>query len=307
MNKSRAARAPASAPLALLALLALLAVGARAQEGKFFGRFEGKLLASTSRGISIIDSRGNFEWSHRVGKLHGCQMLANGNVLVADGDVKEINPKTNEIVFHYAPKDKKGGGAMDCQRLAGGNTMVAENSTGRILELDPRGKIVLEFTVDPCSPGSHWNMRNARKLASGNYLVGQTNKKLTREYSPKGEVVWEVKSNAFSFIGLRLANGNTLVSDKDRITEYTPAGKSVWEFRKTDLPELTIGWITALQVLPNGNIVMGTYRPDMSEERGVAYMEITRDKKLVWRFIEVGRKGSNYMTFQKLGADGKPL
>jgi len=286
---------------------ATLSAAPKAPQGKFFGKFEGKLLASTSRGISIIGADGSFEWSHKVGKMHGCEMLKNGNVLIADDDDKEIDPKTNKIVFHYVPKNKKGGGAMDCQRLANGNTLVAENSTGRILELDKNAKIVVAFSVQPCKPGSHWNMRNACKLANGNYLVGQTKTKLTREYSADGKIVAEVKSKFFSFMGVRLKNGNTLVSDKDQITELTPEGKTVWEFKKSDLPELTIGWIAGIQVLGNGNIVMGMYRPNMTEDKGVAYMEITRDKKLVWRFIEPGRRGANYMTFQKLDKDGKPL
>lgn len=116
-----------------------------------------------------------------------------------------------------------------------------------------------------------------------------------------------MKSKFFSFSGIRLANGNTLVSDKDQITELTPEGKTIWEFKKTDLPGVNIGWIAGIQVLGNNNIVMGMYRPDMTEEKGAAYMEITRDKKLVWRFIELGRKGANYMTFHKLDKNGKPL
>ena len=76
--------------LVICILAATLSAAPKTPEGKFFGKFEGKLLASTSRGISIINADGSFEWSHKVGKLHGCEMLKNGNYLVGQTNTEAI-------------------------------------------------------------------------------------------------------------------------------------------------------------------------------------------------------------------------
>ena len=50
-----------------------------------------------------------------------------------------------------------------------------------------------------------------------------------------------------------------------------------------DLPELNLAWITSLQVLRNGNIVVGNFMRG-HEGRGAHAFEVTRDKHVVWTF-----------------------
>jgi hypothetical protein len=41
------------------------------------------------------------------------------------------------------------------------------------------------------------------------------------------------------------------------VIEVTPAGKIVWSIEQNELPGITLAWVTTLQVLPSGNIIIG--------------------------------------------------
>ncbi len=102
------------------------------------------------------------KWKYQndeLGGQHDAQMLDNGNVLVfANGlyaadlshsQVWEINPDTQEIVWHYAAKDDMTsfysphmGGV---KRLPSGNTLICEGNKGCLFEVTPDGDIVREF------------------------------------------------------------------------------------------------------------------------------------------------------------------
>ena len=41
------------------------------------------------------------------------------------------------------------------------------------------------------------------------------------------------------------------------VLEVTPERKIVWELHQHDLPSITLAWVTTLEVLPNGNYVIG--------------------------------------------------
>lgn len=275
-------------------------------EPKVFGELDGKILATGSGRIVLLDSDGKELWTTKGSNCHDAWMLDNGNVLFADGKVKEINPKTNEVVFEYNPKVTKGGGTFSCQRLKNGNTLVGENSTGRILELDPKGKVVFELKTEPYKAGNHQNLRMVRKLENGNYLVCHSGAKLVREYTPDGKIVYEVKVKKLAFSASRLKNGNTIVGDLEYVTEYSPEGKVVWELTKKDLPGLKIGKICGVNVLPNGNMVLGIYAATQSEN-GAAILEVSRDKKVIWRYVKIPKGDRSMMSAQKLTKDGKAI
>ena len=44
---------------------------------------------------------------------------------------------------------------------------------------------------------------------------------------------------------------------RPRVLEVTPEKKIVWKIEQNDLPGITLAWVTTLQVLPNGNYVIG--------------------------------------------------
>ena len=91
-----------------------------------------------------------------------------------------------------------------------------------------------------------------------------------------------------TFEALRLPNGNTLIAagTQRRVVEVGPAGKIVWELAAKDLPDdLNLTWITSLQVLRNGNLVVGNFVRGQ-EGHGAHAFEVTRDKRVVWKFAD---------------------
>ena len=286
-------------------MIAALSVSAMAvfADGKISGDFNGQLLATGAGRIVLLDKTGKVLWQHKGGNCSDIWMLENGNVLHADNNVAEINPKTSETVWSYRPEMQKAGATFSCQRLENGNTLVGENSSGRLVEVDKAGKIVFELKLPLCKPGDHSNLRIVRKLANGNYLVCHKKDKLVREYTPDGKVVFEVTVPPASYSAVRLPNGNTVVGHLEAITEFDSKGEKVWEFLKKDLPDLKIGYICGIHILEGGTIVMGVYRADASEQGG-SIIAISRDKKLLWRLV----KGDKHMmSMQVLDEAGKPL
>lgn len=289
-----------------IATMVLLSAALVLAEGKVHGPLNGQLLATGAGRILLIDKDGKILWKHKGGNCSDIWMLKNGNVLHADNNVAEINPKTNETVWSYRPDQQKGGGTFACQRLDNGNTMVGENSAGRIVEVNKEGKVVFELKLPMCQPGSHNNLRMARKLDNGNYLVCHKGKALVREYTPQGEVVFEVKVSQAAYSAVRLPNGNTIVGHIESVTEFDPKGNPVWEFHKKDLPELKIGMMCGIHVLGDGTVAMGFYRADHSEN-GAGLLAVSRDKKLVWRYVDRPKGDRNMMALQVLDESGKPL
>ena len=292
----------------LASLVNLLPAAAAApDQPRVQGKLTGQVLATGSGKVLLLDPAGKTLWQFKGGNCSDVWMLDNGNVLLADNNVIEIDPKTNKVVWSYRPPQQKGGGTFACQRLAGGHTMVGENSGGRIVEVDKAGKVVFELKLPLCQPGSHNNLRHVRKLAGGNYLVAHKGPALVREYTPAGKVVFEVKVSQAAFSAVRLANGNTVVGHIDCVTEDDPKGKQVWQFDKRELAGVKVGMICGIHVLPGGNVAMGIYAFHRGPD-GAGLLEVTREKKLVWRYIDTSQTGPrSMMALQVLDAKGKPL
>jgi len=266
--------------------------------GKIFGTLDGELVSTMTGKIVKIDSNGKTTWEHKTINCHDIWQLDNGNILFADNTVYEINPTTDEVVFTYEPKIRKGLGGLSCQRLKNGNTVIGENSTGRILEVDATGKIVFELQIEPYKLEDHHNLRMVRKLENGNYLACVSSIKAVREYTPAGKIVFEVIAKNLGFSAVRLPNGNTMIGDIDNVTEYDAKGAPVWTLEKSDLPDVKIGMICGVNVLPNGNLILGIYTADMSDE-GAGAIEITKDKQVVWRYVNGNTKKTSMMSVQK--------
>ncbi|NWK56772.1 hypothetical protein HW115_14210 [Verrucomicrobiaceae bacterium N1E253] len=267
------------------------------------GKPSGQILATGSRRVVLLDQQGKVTWQHKGDNTTDCWMLANGNVLFTDNGVHEVNPSTGEKTFTYQSNLKKGGGVFGCQPLADNKILIGENSTGKLLEMTRDGKVTFELQLPIYQAGSHHNLRMVRKLDNGNYLVCHSGKHLVREYTPEGKVVFEVKVDNIAFTAIRLENGNTLVGHIDAITEFTPKGKTVWSFNKTELEGISIATLCGIHVQPNGNLCIGTYA---SYKKGgqVGLIEITREKKLVWKYANP--KGDrSMMSMQMLTPQGK--
>ena len=291
------------AAIALMSIIVTPMVSA-AEEGKVYGKLEGRVLATGGGRVIVFDKDGKTLWQHKASNCHDVSMLPNGNILFADREAVEVDPKTNTVVFRYKSTVKPHEGVFSCQRLANGNTMIGENSTGKILEVDKDAKVVFELQLPDIKVGAHHNFRMVRKLENGNYLVCYSGKNRVREYTPKGEMVLELKTGHLAFSAVRLPNGNTMVGHINNVTEFDPKGKKVWEFSKQkDAKGMKISMMCGLHVLENGNIVIGVYNANRGD-KGAAIFEINRAKEIIWRYCG---KDRSMMNMQKLTVDGKML
>ncbi|MFM7101564.1 MAG: hypothetical protein ACKO3N_10375, partial [Verrucomicrobiota bacterium] len=82
-------------------------------------------------------------------------------------------------------------------------------------------------------------------------------------------------------------NGNTLIcgATQKRLFEVTPDKRIVWEFRAEDAPELNLTWVSSVQQLKNGNLLVGNFLRGQ-EGKGAHAFEVTRDKRVVWKWAD---------------------
>lgn len=280
-----------------------------------------RVLAQDKGRVAIIGVDGKVEWSVDCKyNSHDIHQLPNGNLLLhtAAATITEMTPK-KEIVWKYEARPKEGyKGRVEVhsfQRLADGNTMVAESGNRRIVEVNADGKIVKIVPLVVEHPDPHRDTRMARKLESGHYLVCHEGDGCVREYDEKGKVVWhyalELGGRSRSpghgpeghgtevFGAIRLANGNTMIAggNNNRVLEVTKEGKVVWSIDQKELSNITLAWVTTLQVLPNGNLIVGNCHAGPENPQ---LIEVTRDKKVVWSFKNFETFGNSLAAAQVL-------
>lgn len=235
-----------------------------------------------------VDASGKVTWEHKFPSIAVIfQPLPNGNVVYAYGGkptgVREIN-REQKVVWDYESKCPQ---VLGCSRLPNGNTLVAEQGPCKAVEVDKDGKVVRETPLSTSEKGYHLQVRNIHKLANGNIIAGHEGEGAIREVDVDGKLVWEHTKIENSGDAIRLPNGNTLIScgTQKRVIEVNPKGEVVWEFGPKDGPELNLTWISSIQVLKNGNYVIGNFLRNQ-EGKGVHAFEVTRDKKVVWTFAD---------------------
>ena len=274
------------------------------------------VAADSSKGrLAIIGRDGAVEWEHQIGPLHDLHVLSNGNLLFQDSwtHLVEINPNTDEVVWEYDAATSNGnkGRRIEVhafQRLKNGDTMIAESGAARIIEVDPRGKITHQIKLKVERPNAHHDTRLVRKLDTGNYLVCHETDGVVREYNVDGKTVWEYTVPLFDrprkpghgvkafgnqcFSAQRLRNGNTLIGTGNghSLLEVTPGKKIVWQLHQNDLPNIQLAWVTTLQLLPSGNIVIGNCHAGPNNPQ---LIEITRDKQVVWTYRDFETFGNS--------------
>jgi outer membrane protein assembly factor BamB len=284
---------------------------------------------SSKQKVALIAADGQTIWQHRIGPLHDLHVLPDGHVLMQLNwtEVVEIVPGTGEIVWRYdAAKQPANQGVRieihAFQRLPDGATMVAESGPARLIELTPDLQVRRTIPLQVAKPDPHHDTRLVRHLASGNYLVCHETEGLVREYRPDGTTAWEYQVPLFGrerrpghgvdafgnqvFSALRLPGGNTLIGTGNghSVLEVTPAGQVVWSLHQNDLPGIQLAWVTSLQVLPSGNLLINNCHagPDNPQ-----LIEVSRDKKVVWSFRDFERFGDSLTNSVILQVNGKSV
>jgi outer membrane protein assembly factor BamB len=233
-----------------------------------------------------LDGEGKLVWEWKTPSTAVLfQTLPNGNILFGYGGqptgVREITSR-GETVFDYVSKSHQ---VFGCERLANGNTLVAEQEPCQALEVNPKGETVHVTPLTTNVKGFHLQVRNVHKLPNGNILAAHEGEGAVREVDPQGKVVWEYTGVTNTGEAQRLANGNTLIccGTQKRLIEVTPDKQIAWEFKAEDAPELNITWVSSVQQLKNGNLLVGNFIRGQ-EGKGAHAFEVNRDKKVVWKW-----------------------
>lgn len=252
-----------------------------------------KFLTSYKWGVAMYDNKGNICWKHNIRGVDDVQLLKNGNVLIASSKVGvvEVTPD-DKTVFEYPLKDLEGGGAMSCQRLKNGDTVIGNNSEGKILVVTPKGKVKREIQT-PYTPGNHSNLRDVKKLPNGHYMVCHKRHGLV-EYDKNGKVVWKSKLKGTYYVAHLTKKDTIITSMLQKVVEIDRDSNVLWEVTPEELGLGYLGVMCGLDVLKNGNIVISFYKPfDKTSKKGYACIEVTRDKKVVWKYPASGEKGKD--------------
>jgi hypothetical protein len=243
--------------------------------------------------VLIVSQTGQIEWEFDgATQCNDIWVLPGGNLLFNTGHgVKEVT-RDKKVVFDYESDSE----IYACQRLTNGNTFIGECNGGRLLEVDPAGKIMKEVRLLPLgTDGGHAFMRNARRLQNGNYLVAHYGLNVVREYNPEGKVVCEIPAPGGPHSAVRLPNGNTLIScadgpDGSRVFEVDAVGKIVWQVQGDELPGVSLRFMAGLERLPNGDTLMANWLGHRNQfGQSADLIEVTPDKRVVWKFFG-GRK-----------------
>lgn len=256
----------------------------------------------------IVNGNGKLLWQYPHASRDGW-VLPNGNVLLAlsrsrkypGGAAVEVT-RDNKVIFELKGTQSE---VNTVQKVGKDQFLITEaGAKPRLLEVNRKGKILVEVPLLAQTKNHHLQSRMARKLANGNYLVPQLLDRVVREYSPMGKIVWEVKTPHMPFTAIRLDNGNTLIGCTlgHLVIEVNKEGKIVWQVTNDDLPGRPINDACGVQRLPNGNTVITSHH---AKKNDVKLTEVTPEKKIVWTHRDPKKPGIHH--FQILDVNGKKV
>lgn len=232
-----------------------------------------------------ISADGQKLWEHQTPSLTVMfTVLANGNVFFPHGGTQrgaqEVN-RDHQVVWSY---QSAAGELLGGERLANGNSLLGEGGPALALELDPGKQVVGSIELSTSETSAHGQIRHLHKLENGNVLVALEGEGAAREYDPQGKTVWEYSGVSKIHEAIRLPSGNTLIGggESKKVLEVTPGGQIAWQLEPGEVPELGLTWITSIQVLKNGDFLVGNWL-GAEGGSGVHAFQITRDKKVVWK------------------------
>jgi hypothetical protein len=284
-----------------------------------------RLVTQGNGKLAIVGRDGKVEWQMPWDGIHDVHVLPSGNLMVQQGPAKvvEIDRGRNEVVWSYDSAISNGNAGRPVevhsfQPLDDERVMIAESGPARIIEIDRAGKLLHTVKLKVDHPHPHTDTRLARKLENGRYLVCHEGDGVVREYDHEGRVTWEYAVPLFGkepkpghgpeafgnkcFSAVRLPAGTTLISTGNGhgVLEVTPQKEIVWQIGQTDLPGITLAWVTTLEVLPGGHYVLGNCH---AGPRQPLLIELDpKAKKVVWTFDQFEGFGNSVSNSQILDA-----
>lgn len=267
-----------------------------------------KVIAADKGKIVWFDEQGRVQRTvSGAPQVHRIQVLEGGHVLTQLNWHKVVELDADrKVVWSYDSSTMNGNAGKEVevhafQRLPNGATMIVENGVGRIIEVDREGRILHDVKFHLAHPSPHRDVRQACKLSGGTYLVCHEAEGRVTEYDGTGRTIWNYNVPLFGkepraghgpkswgnqvFNARRLKSGNTLIATGNghSVIEVTPGGEIVWAVHQHDLPGITLAWTTTLEVLDNGNLLIGNCHAGPQQPQ---LIEITRGKEVVWTFYD---------------------
>ena len=266
--------------------------------------------------VVIVGEDSKVKWRFDMPASDGW-VLPNGNVLLAlygtkgfpNGGVVEVDRKTNKIVWAYKGQQKE---ISTAQPLGDGKFLVAElGPKPRAIIINRKGEIMKSTALACQKKNFHMQTRMLRRLPNGNYIAPHLLDFAVKEYDPNsGKVLRSFPTDDrgrakrdWPFTAIRLMNGNTLIgcTNGNRIIEVDRKGKIVWSVDNKDIAENLFDDACGVQRLPNGNTVVTSYH---AKGNAVKLFEVTRDKKVVWRYNGLA---AGFHHFQILTTNGQQV
>ena len=236
--------------------------------------------------LAIVNADGTHAWDYTIAQAEAndAWLLPNGDVVLSFiAGAREVTPAKQTVWQYMAPA---GAEVHSVQPLPGGLFLVGEShsdGTSYLYEMDKTATISHTVKVR-LGGGSHDQFREVRKTPQGTYITSQqaANGK-AMEWDANGMLLNTYPCG--SFVGIRLPDGNTLIScgDDHRLIEVNPQNAIVWQVGQNDIPGNTLFFVAGLQRLPNGNTVVCNWPGHAGGSAQPQVFEITRDKKVVWQ------------------------
>lgn len=234
--------------------------------------------------LAIVNADGTHAWDYTIAQAEAndAWLLPNGDVVLSFiAGAREVTPTKQTAWQYMAPA---GAEVHSVQPLPGGLFLIGEShsdGTSYLYEMD-RTTTISHTVKVTLGGGAHAQFREVRKTPQGTYITSQLNGK-AMEFDANGMLLNTYPCG--SFVGIRLPDGNTLIScgDDHRLIEVNPQNAIVWQVGQNDIPGNTLFFVAGLQRLPNGNTVVCNWPGHAGGSTQPQVFEITRDKKVVWQ------------------------
>lgn len=192
--------------------------------------------------------------------------------------VKIVDKSGNEKLKYLTPNE-----IFSCSMMDNGNVLVGELTEQRLVEVNPRGEIEKIIKIK-CTVGGHETMRMVRQGSKGTYLVTQPGDKAIRRYGANGDVLQEIQTLGDTFSVIEKTDGSILYTAQKTIVEVDKNGAEAWKVTADEAPEISFRWLTGMQLLSNGNLIVCNWLGHGFEGQGVPVFEINGSKQILWKF-----------------------
>ncbi|HEV3193693.1 MAG TPA: hypothetical protein VGY54_24475 [Polyangiaceae bacterium] len=184
--------------------------------------------------VLLVGADGGISWVYGAnGELNApvfAAMTANGHVLITDQGNNRIVEVAADggVAWQFGPLPD-GGSLLNnpnsAQRLPSGDTLIADEGANRVIQVQGDGGIGWQYGLTPDGGAVLSAPAFASRLPSGNTLIDDSGHNRVLEVDTQGTVVWSYvttsryaadagSANPTPTRAVRLANGNTLISDQ---------------------------------------------------------------------------------------------